>query len=41
MQTQYHSLPSFERWFKLSLDERLANVGTDIDGVIRWHKKGD
>lgn len=41
MQSQYDSLPSLERWFKLSLDEQLANVGTDIDRVIRWRKKGD
>lgn len=25
----------------MSLDEQLANVGTDIDRVIRWRKKGD
>jgi len=41
MQIQYDSVPSTERWFKMSLDEQLANVGTDIDRVIRWRNKGD
>jgi len=29
------------RWFKFSLCEQLANVGTDIDRTIRWKAKGD
>ena len=28
------------RWFKLSLMEQLANVGADVDRVIRWKQKG-
>ncbi len=29
------------RWFELSLVEQLANVGTDIERVIRWKQKGN
>ena len=29
------------RWFELSLIEQLANVGMDIDRVIRWRQKGN
>lgn len=29
------------RWFKFSLMEQLANIGTDIDRVIQWRNKGD
>lgn len=30
-----------ERWFRFSLFEQLANVGTDIDRVIFWRKSND
>ncbi len=30
-----------ERWFKFSLFEQLANVGTDIARVIQWRNRGD
>lgn len=30
-----------ERWFKLSLMEQLANVGTDIERTINWRKRSD
>lgn len=29
------------RWFKLSLMEQLANVGTDIERAIQWKNRGD
>lgn len=34
----YKILP--ERWFKFSLFEQLANVGTDIDRAIRYKNTG-
>ncbi|CAN5162083.1 hypothetical protein BH09DEP1_BH09DEP1_8030 [soil metagenome] len=29
-----------ERWFKFSLDEQLANVGTDVERIIRHRNNG-
>ena len=29
------------RWFKLSLIEQLANVGSEIERTINWKRKGD
>jgi hypothetical protein len=29
------------RWFKLSLMEQLANVGSDIERTISWKNKGE
>lgn len=29
------------RWFKFSLMEQLANVGTDIERTIQWRNRGD
>ena len=29
------------RWFKFSLVEQLANVGSDVERTIRWKQKGD
>jgi hypothetical protein len=29
------------RWFKFSLMEQLANVGSDIERTISWKKKGN
>lgn len=29
------------RWFKLSLVEQLANVGSDIERTIQWRNRGD
>jgi hypothetical protein len=29
------------RWFKLSLVEQLANVGSDIERTIQWKRKGN
>ena len=28
-------------WFKLSLVEQLANVGSDVERTIKWKNKGD
>jgi hypothetical protein len=30
-----------DRWFKFSLFEQLANVGSDIERTIQWKKKGN
>ena len=30
-----------EKWFKLSLSEQLANIGSEVIRAIRWHKKGE
>ena len=35
------SIPTAERWQQLSLNEQLANVGADIDRVIRWRARGN
>lgn len=29
------------RWFKLSLMEQLANIGTDIERTIKWKNRGE
>ncbi len=29
------------RWFMLSVIEQMANVGCDVDRVIRWRRSGD
>lgn len=36
-----HQGLTYERWFKLSLFEQLANAGMDIERAIQWKKKGD
>jgi hypothetical protein len=41
MKNHYDSLPCTKKWFEMSLDEQLANIGTDIDRVIRWRKRGE
>ncbi len=28
-----------ERWFKLTLFEQLANVGSDVERIIQWRTK--
>ncbi len=32
---------TLERWFKFTLFEQLANVGTDVDRAIRYRNNGD
>lgn len=29
------------RWFQFSLMEQLANVGSDVERIIQWRKKGN
>jgi len=29
-----------ERWFKLSLAEQLANIGSEVIRAINWKEKG-
>ncbi len=29
------------RWFKFSLEEQLANVGSDVGRALQWRAKGD
>ncbi|MEW6202096.1 MAG: hypothetical protein AB1546_08985 [bacterium] len=29
------------RWFTLTLAEQLANIGSEVERAISWHKKGD
>ncbi len=37
----HHKGLSLERWFKFSLMEQLANVGTDVARALAWRKKND
>lgn len=37
----YHPSLASGRWFKFSLAEQLANVGSDIERTIQWRNKGD
>lgn len=36
-----HKDLTYERWFKFSLFEQLANIGMDIERTIQWKKDGD
>lgn len=36
-----HTELTTERWFKLSLVEQMANVGSDVIRTINWRKKGN
>lgn len=38
---KFHTSLTPEHWFKYSLFQQLANVGTDLDRAIRWKKNGD
>lgn len=29
------------RWFRFSLMEQMANIGTDVDRAIKWRNNGD
>lgn len=37
----YHQSLAGGRWFKFSLLEQLANIGSDVERTIQWRKKGD
>jgi hypothetical protein len=39
--TKIHKTLTPERWFRFSLMEQLANVGTDIERTIQWKKAGN
>ncbi len=30
-----------KKWFKLSLSEQMANIGSEVGRAIRWHNKGE
>lgn len=36
-----HKELSLERWFELSLNQQMANVGMDVCRAISWRQKGD
>jgi len=36
-----HSELAAGRWFRLSLVEQLANVGSEIERAMRWREKGN
>ncbi|MFA6535720.1 MAG: hypothetical protein WCS92_05695 [Candidatus Babeliales bacterium] len=36
-----HKGLTHERWFKFSLMEQLANIGSDIERTIQWKTDGD
>ena len=38
---KYHTDLTTERWFKFSLMEQLANVGSDVFRTISWKNKGN
>ncbi len=29
------------KWYEMSLAEQLGNVGSDVDRIISWRKKGN
>lgn len=37
----YHKNLASGRWFKMSLAEQLANVGSEFERVLAWRKKGN
>jgi hypothetical protein len=39
--TLVHQELAAGRWFRLSLVEQLANVGSEIERAIRWRGKGN
>jgi hypothetical protein len=39
--TMAHRELAAGRWFRLSLVEQLANVGSEIERAIRWREKGN
>jgi len=39
--TVRHAELAAGRWFRLSLVEQLANVGSEIERAIRWRGKGN
>ena len=41
MMTQAQQKKLTERWHELILAEQLGNVGSDVDRIISWRKKGN
>ncbi len=39
--TMYHQLLASGRWFKFSLAEQMANIGSDVERAIQWKKAGN
>lgn len=39
--TAYHRLRESGRWFKFSLIEQMANIGSDVERAIQWKKVGN
>lgn len=40
MNYQHQSLAS-GKWFTMTLAEQMANIGSEVERTISWHKKGD
>jgi hypothetical protein len=38
---RFHTRLTPERWFKFSMLEQLANVGSEIERTISWKKQGN
>lgn len=36
-----HRILSSGKWQKMSLSQQLANIGSEVNRVIYWQKKGD
>ncbi|OGI07354.1 MAG: hypothetical protein A3I68_04910 [Candidatus Melainabacteria bacterium RIFCSPLOWO2_02_FULL_35_15] len=41
MRDLYKNLKESGRWYKMTLAEQLGNVGSDVDRIISWRKKGN
>jgi hypothetical protein len=41
MKDLYKNLQESGRWYEMTLAEQLGNVGSDVDRIISWRKKGD
>jgi hypothetical protein len=37
----FSSEPFIERWHKLSLMEQLGNIGSEVERIISWKKRGN
>ena len=37
----HKNLAESGRWYEMTLAEQLGNVGSDVDRIISWRKKGD
>ena len=39
--TQIRQKKLTDQWYELTLAEQLGNVGSDVDRIISWRKKGN